>query len=76
MWSPKGAELIQRSCFYLEEENRHGREVNGWWGAECMHAGVSVPMNVCQLVLTQRGASLHAHHLHTVQEIIVLVGNE
>lgn len=43
MWSPEGAELIQGSCFYLEEENRHGREINGLWGAECMCAGLSVP---------------------------------
>lgn len=75
MWSPKGAQLIQRSCFYPEEENKHGREINRRWGAECMRAGVSVPTNVCQLALTQHWFSLHADHLHTIQEITVLVSN-
>jgi len=39
-----------------------------------MLAGVSVPMNVCQLALIQRWSNLHADHLHTIQEILVLVG--
>ena len=63
-----------KEAFYHEEENRYGREINGRWGAECMLAGVSVPMNVCQLALIQRWSNLHADHLHTIQEILVLVG--